>query len=51
MKHNLKGEQLKRKRIAITVIKGHLQKGNIKKAVEIAENNGITPQEFGAIEF
>lgn len=44
-------EQLKKKNdiIAIAVIKGLVQDGNIKEAVNTAEKRKFTPEQFGKI--
>lgn len=49
MKHNLKGEQQKRKLIAIAVIKNCILKDDVKSAIEIAERNHINSSDFGKI--
>ena len=49
MKHNKKGEQEKRRLIAISIIKNLIRKEEIKSAVEVATSNGISAKEFGKI--
>ena len=49
MKHNKIGEREKRRLIAISVIKKLIKEENIKRAVEIATDNGISATEFGEI--
>lgn len=49
MEHNKVGEKIIRKQIALCVIKRQLEKDNVKRAIEIAEKNGISVKEFGEI--
>lgn len=37
------------KQIAISIIKGQLEKGNIPNSIEIAKRNGISARKFGEI--
>lgn len=39
----------RKKKLVIEAIKGHILCGNIKKAIDIAEANGIDAKEFGKI--
>lgn len=49
MKHNKAGEQEKRRTIAVSIIKKLIREEKIKRAVEIATDNGISAKEFGEI--
>ena len=44
-----KRKENRKRKLAIDAIKGFIVCGNIKKAVDIAEKNGISPEEFGKI--
>lgn len=39
----------RKKKLAVEAIKGHILNGEIKKAIDIAEANGIDSKEFGKI--
>lgn len=39
----------RKKNLVVEAIKGHILCGNIKKAIDIAEANGIDAKEFGKI--
>lgn len=39
----------RKKKLVVEAIKGHILCGNIKKAIDIAEANGIDSKEFGKI--
>ena len=39
----------RKKKLVVEVIKGHILCGNVKKAIDIAEANGIDSKEFGKI--
>lgn len=39
----------RKRKLAIDAIKGHILSGNVKRAIDVAEQHNIGPAEFGKI--